>query len=66
MAEPRQRSLGLALVAVGMATVVLAVLLFGPNTAGGAVDWVSVVTAVGGFIVAAEGFFLVFHTPVHQ
>jgi hypothetical protein len=66
MAAPRERSLGLAFVAAGIATVVLAVLLFGLTTASGALDWVSVVTAFGGLVLAAEGFFMTFHTSVHH
>jgi hypothetical protein len=53
-------------VAAGIATVVLAVLLFGLTTASGALDWVSVVTAFGGLVLAAEGFFMTFHTSVHH
>jgi hypothetical protein len=66
MAASREKSLGFAFVAVGLAAVVVSVLLFGLTTASGAVDWVSVVTAVTGLALAAQGFSLTFHRPAHR
>jgi len=60
MAAIGERNRGLLLTAAGMTTIVLAVLLFGLTT-GGAIDWVSVVTAVAGLVVVVQGLYLVFH-----
>ena len=62
--------LGMVLSAAGTAIVVLAVLLFGIRDEGGT-DWVSVITACAGFVMAAVGLFTLFryhgvsggHTP---
>jgi hypothetical protein len=66
MAAPRERTLGLAFVASGLAAVVLGVLLFGLTTVSGAIDWVSVVTVGAGLVVLGEGFYLTFHRTAHQ
>jgi hypothetical protein len=58
MQASRERNVGLALIAVGAAIVVLAVLLFGLTTDSGAVDWISVITAVAGLGVAYSGLSL--------
>ena len=66
MGAPRERTLGLAFVAAGLAAVVLGVLLFGLTTVSGAIDWVSVVTVGAGLVVLGEGFYLTFHRTAHQ
>jgi len=57
-----QRDLGLAMAAAGLAILVLALLLFGLTTASGALDWVSIFTAVGGLVLAGVGLYLAFHS----
>jgi hypothetical protein len=63
--------LGMAMSAVGTATIVLAILLFGVRDEGGGTDWVSVITAAAGLVMAAVGMLTLFryrggsggHTP---
>jgi len=45
---------------LGIAIVVTAVLLFGLTTPAGAIDWVSVVTAVVGLGLVVDGLYLVY------
>ena len=51
----------MAMSAAGTATIVLAVLLFGVRQGGGAPDWVSIILAVAGFVMAATGLYTLFH-----
>jgi hypothetical protein len=56
------RIIGLLTTAVGIVVVVIAVLLFGlTKTSNGetSVDWVSVVSAVGGLVIVAQGLYAV-------
>jgi hypothetical protein len=52
--------LGISMTALGLAVIVLAVLLFGLTTDSGAVDWVSIITAVAGVVLAATGLNQIF------
>jgi hypothetical protein len=54
---------GLAFAATGLCVVVAAVLLFGLTTAAGAIDIVSVITAVAGGTTVATGLQQAFHHP---
>jgi hypothetical protein len=57
-----RRIVGLVMAAVGIVVVVIAVLLFGlTKTSNGesTVDWVSVVTAIGGIVIAGRGLYAV-------
>jgi len=53
-----QRALGLLFAGLGLVYTVLAVLLFGLTTDGGAIDWVSVITAAAGIGLVATGLYL--------
>ena len=55
-----RRNLGLAQIAAGLAAVVLAVLLFGLTKDGGGLDWVSIITAIAGGVLALTGLYTVF------
>jgi hypothetical protein len=66
MSVAREGSRGLAFLAAGIAAVVLAVLLFGLTTPAGAVDWVSVVTALAGIGLAVEGVHMAFRRRVRR
>jgi hypothetical protein len=55
-----ERNTGLVFVAAGLVVVVLAVLLFGVTTDIGGVDWVSIITATAGAVMAAAGLYRVF------
>jgi hypothetical protein len=57
----RWRNLGLAQIAAGVAAMVLAVLLFGLTKDGGGLDWVSIITAIAGGVVALTGLYTMFH-----
>ncbi len=67
--EPGQsRILGMAMSAAGAAAMVFAVLLVGVTKEGGGADWVSIITAIAGFVMLATGLFTLFrhkggHTP---
>ena len=64
MSEPRERARGIAFLAAGIGAVVLGVLLFGLTTPTGAIDWISVVTALAGLGLVVEGAYMTFHrTP---
>ncbi len=63
--ERTRRDQGLLFAAVGVSAVVLAVLLFGLTTATGAIDVVSVITAVAGLALVATGLYQAFHHPRH-
>jgi hypothetical protein len=39
----------------------LAVLLFRLTTTSGALDWVSIITAIAGLMLAVAGMYLIFH-----
>jgi uncharacterized membrane protein len=57
-----RRIVGLVMTAVGIVVVVIAVLLFGlTKTSNGesTVDWVSVVTAIGGIVIAGRGAYAI-------
>lgn len=57
----RRRNLGLAQIAAGLAALVLAVLLFGLTKDGGGLDWVSIITAIAGGVLALTGLYTVYH-----
>jgi hypothetical protein len=57
------RNQGLVFAAVGVCVIVLAVLLFGLTTSTGAVDVVSVVTAIAGAGMVGTGSYQAFHHP---
>jgi hypothetical protein len=56
----REANVGLLFVIAGMAAITLAVLLFGVTTESGAPDWVSIITAVAGVLVAGDGLFILY------
>jgi hypothetical protein len=56
------RTVGLVMAAAGLVVVVVAVLLFGlTETSNGetTVDWISVMTAIGGVVIAVRGMYAV-------
>jgi hypothetical protein len=57
--DERRQDVGLSIFAAGAVLIVVAVLLFGLTTGTGAVDPISVVTAVAGAAMAAGGLFIV-------
>jgi uncharacterized membrane protein YhhN len=61
--DKRETNQGLAFAAAGLCVVVAAVLLFGLTTATGAIDVVSVITAVAGSTMVATGLYQAFHHP---
>jgi protein-S-isoprenylcysteine O-methyltransferase Ste14 len=61
--DKRERDQGLAFAAAGLCVVVAAVVLFGLTTAAGAIDIVSVITAVAGGTMVATGLYQVFRHP---
>jgi uncharacterized membrane protein len=61
--EQTPRNQGLLFAAAGLSAVVLAVLLFGLTTSTGAIDVVSVITAVAGLACVATGLYQAFHHP---
>jgi phosphatidylserine synthase len=61
--DTSNRKQGLALAAAGLCVVVLAVLLFGLTTATGAIDVVSVITAVAGGLMVVSGLLQAYHHP---
>jgi hypothetical protein len=61
--DTTERKQGLVFAAAGVCIVVLAVLLFGLTTATGAIDVVSVITAVAGGVMVATGLLQAFHHP---
>ena len=62
MAATEERTRGLYFLVLVIAIVVAAGLLFGLTTPAGAIDWVSVVTAVAGLGLVVDGLYLVSHT----
>jgi hypothetical protein len=61
--DKRERNEGLAFSAAGLCVVAAAVLLFGLATATGAIDVVSVITAVAGGTMVATALYRAFHHP---
>jgi hypothetical protein len=61
--DKRERNQGLSFAAAGLCVVVTAVLLFGLTTATGAIDLVSVITAVAGGMMVVTGLYQAFHHP---
>jgi hypothetical protein len=59
--DKSNRNQGLAFATAGLCVVVAAVLLFGLTTATGAIDVVSVITAVAGGTMLATGLYQAFH-----
>jgi hypothetical protein len=57
--DTRRDNAGLAIFAAGVAIVVLAVLLFGLTTGTGALDPISIVTAIAGIVMIAGGLSIV-------
>jgi hypothetical protein len=60
MALRQTKNIGVSLLVVGVAAIVFAVLT-GLITETGAVDWISMVTAVAGTVVGGEGLYVIFH-----
>jgi hypothetical protein len=60
--EPKEKTRGYMLTSAGTLIIVLAVLLFGLTTDSGEIDWVSVITAAAGFVMAGTGLYLMFRT----
>ena len=56
--EGERENVGLSVFAAGVAIVVVAVLLFGVTTGTGAVDWVSIVAAIAGAVMAVGGLYI--------
>jgi len=52
---------GLTQIAAGITVVALAVLLFGVTKDGGGLDWVNIVMATAGAVLALTGLYTVFH-----
>jgi hypothetical protein len=52
--EKQSRNLGLSMVVAGLGVIVFAVLV-GITKEGGGPDWVSIITAIAGFVMAATG-----------
>jgi hypothetical protein len=61
--DTSNRTQGLLFAAAGLCAVVLAVFLSGLTTATGAIDVVSVITAVAGGMLVATGPYQAFHHP---
>ena len=59
--EPKEKTRGYVLTSAGTLIIVLAV-LFGLTTDSGEIDWVSVITAAAGFVMAGTGLYLMFRT----
>ena len=63
--NPRnERIVGLVTAAIGVVVVLIAVIVFGlTNTSNGeaTVDWVSVITALGGLVILGRGLYEVVH-----
>jgi succinate-acetate transporter protein len=57
--EHEEKDFGLLLAVFGLSFVLLSLLLYGLTTADG-VDWLSVVTAVGGFALLITGLYRAF------
>jgi hypothetical protein len=57
--EKQTRNLGLSVVVAGLGVIVFAVLV-GVTKEGGGPDWVSIITAIAGFVMAATGLIAVF------
>jgi len=56
----KRRNLGLPQIATGMSVVVVAVLVFGlTKDSSGTPDWISIVTAIAGVVVAVTGVYTV-------
>jgi hypothetical protein len=60
--EPKEKTRGYMLTSAGTLIIVLAVLLFGLTTDSGEIDWISVITAAAGFVMAGSGLYLMFRT----
>jgi hypothetical protein len=60
--EPKEKTRGYMLTSAGTLIIVLAVLLFGLTTDSGEIDWISVITAAAGFVMAGTGLYLMFRT----
>jgi hypothetical protein len=58
--DRREDSRGSYFLVLGIAIVVAAGLLFGLTTPAGAIDWVSVVTAIAGLGLVVDGLYLVY------
>lgn len=57
--DPRdERDRGWMWFVVGLGVVVLSVLVFGLTTESGALDWVSIVTAAAGVLMAITGLYV--------
>ncbi len=57
MGTEKQRNAGLLQLVTGMGVVVLAVLLFGVTKDDGTPDWVSIITAIAGLVLAFTGLY---------
>ena len=59
MDTEKQRIVGLLQLVTGMGVVALAVLLFGVTKDNGTPDWVSIITAIAGVVLAVTGLYTV-------
>jgi hypothetical protein len=60
--EGKGRAVGVITTAVGIVVIVMAVLLFGLTKSSNGettVDWVSVLTAIGGLVIVSRGLYAV-------
>ena len=64
MEAKEQLTRGLLQVIAGVGIIVFSVVLVGLTTASGSPDWVSIITAVAGLIVAVTGTFTILHNRV--
>ena len=63
VAGRQTRTTGLMMTVVGLAVIVYAVVLVGFTEDGGGTDWVSIVTAIAGGVIAATGIYTLFRRP---
>jgi hypothetical protein len=62
MDTEKQRNVGLLQIVTGLGVVVLAVLLFGVTKDDGTADWISIITAIAGAVLAFTGMYAVFRS----
>ena len=61
MEAKEQRTRGLLQVIAGVGIIVFAVVLVGLTTGSNSPDWVSIITAAAGLVVAVTGMFTILH-----
>jgi fatty acid desaturase len=64
MEAKEQRNRGLLQVIAGVGIIVFSVVLVGLTTPSDSPDWVSIITAAAGLIVAVTGMFTILHNRV--